>query len=53
MPCRSQAGRMSLSIARARIEYAGCSVTKRSRWRSRAIHWASTIWLAGKVEEPM
>jgi len=37
-------------MARVRIEYVGCSVTKRSRLRRWAVHWASTIAEAGKVE---
>ena len=53
MPWRGQVGRTSASTARTRIEYGGCSVTKRCRLRSRATHCASTIWLAGNVEEPM
>ena len=41
-------------MPRVRIEYGGCSVTKRSQVpRSRAVHWASTIAEAGKVEWPM
>ena len=52
MPWRSQVGSTSASTARTSIEYAGCSVTKRCRLRSRATHCASTIWLAGKVELP-
>src|SRR4051812_50017735 len=47
MSWRWQVGRTSVSIARTRIEYGGCSVTKRCRRRSRAVHWASTIRLAG------
>jgi hypothetical protein len=50
---RAHVGRTSASTARTRIEDGGCSVTKRSRRRSRAAHWASTSAEAGKVEEPM
>jgi hypothetical protein len=35
------------------MEYGGCSQTNRSRPRSRATHWASTICDAGNVDEPM
>ena len=34
-------------MPRTRIEYGGCSVTNRSRLRSREAHWASTIWRPG------
>ena len=53
MPWRAHVGRTSASTARTRIEYGGCSVTNRCSPRSRATHCASTIWLAGNVEEPM
>ena len=53
MPWRRQVGSTSASMPRASIEYGGCSQTKRSRPRSRATHWASTICEAGNVEEPM
>jgi hypothetical protein len=52
MPYHWQTGRTSFSIARVRIEYGGCRVTNRSRPRSRAIHCASTIAEAEKVEWP-
>ena len=52
MPCRWTVGRTSSSMPRTRIEYGGCSVTNRSRPRSRAAHWASTIWLAGVGRGP-
>src|SRR3954471_12361252 len=47
MPCRCVVGRTSSSMPRTRIEYGGCSVTNRSRCRSREAHCASTIWPAG------
>ena len=53
MPWRRQVGSTSFSTPRTRIEYGGCSHTKRSRPRSRATHCASTIRLGGNVEEPM
>ena len=53
IPWRAHVGRTSASIPRTRIEYGGCSHTKRCRRRSRAAHCASTISAAGKVEEPM
>src|SRR3954451_3384793 len=40
-------------MPRTRIEYGGCSQLKRSRPRRSAVHWASTIMLGLKVEEPM
>ena len=52
MPWRWAVGRTSASIPRTSMLYGGCSVLKRSRPRSRATHWASTIMLAGYVEEP-
>jgi len=52
IPYRRQTGRSSFSMFRVRIEYGGCSVTKRSRPRSRAIHCASTTAEGGKVEWP-
>jgi hypothetical protein len=39
-------------MPRTRIEYGGCSVTNRPSPRSRAVHCASTVSWAGKVEEP-
>ena len=52
MPWRWQVGSTSASMPRTRIEYGGCSHTKRSRLRRSATHWASTISDAGKVELP-
>ena len=43
MPWRRQVGSTSASIPRTRIEYGGCSQTKRSRPRRSATHCASTI----------
>src|SRR3954470_339611 len=47
MPWRCAVGSTSSSMSRVRIEYGGCSVRKRSRPRSRAIHCASTISAPG------
>ena len=47
MPWRSHAGSTASSTDRAKIEYCGCSHTKRSRLRRSATHWASTIQSAG------
>ncbi len=52
MSCRLQVGSTSASIPRTRIEYGGCSHTKRSRLRRSATHCASTIADAGQVELP-
>ena len=52
MPWRRQVGSTSDSTPRTRMEYGGCSVTKRSRPRRSATHCASTIWPAGKVDDP-
>ena len=52
MPYFWHIGSTSFSIPRTRMEYGGCSVTKRSRARRSATHWASTISWAGKVELP-
>ena len=51
MPFRSVVGRTSASMPRTRIEYGGCSVTNRSRFRSREIHCASTIWWDPEYDE--
>ena len=53
MPYRCAVGSTDRSTPRMNREYGGCSVTKRCMCRSRATHWASTIWLAGNVDEPM
>ena len=53
MPWRRAVGSTSASMPRTSSEYGGCSQTKRSRSRSRAAHWASTIREAGNVDEPM
>jgi hypothetical protein len=45
-------GSTSFSTARISIEYGGCSVTNRSRPRRSEVHCASTIWLAGNVDDP-
>jgi len=45
-------GRTSDSTPLARIEYGGCSHTKRSRPRRSATHCASTIAEGAKVELP-
>ncbi len=50
MPNFSHAGSTSASMARARIEYGGCSQTNRSRLRRSETHCASTISGAGYVE---
>src|SRR5437763_948914 len=39
-------------MPRTSIEYGGCSLRKRSTRRSRATHWASTIWPAEYDEAP-
>ena len=52
MPYFWHIGSTSFSIPRTRMEYGGCSVTKRSRERRSATHWASTISWAGNVELP-
>ena len=52
IPYRAHVGRTSFSMPRVRIEYGGCSVTNRSRPRSRAVHCASTIADTGNVEWP-
>src|ERR1700722_16354381 len=53
IPNSRQVGSTSASMPRARIEYGGCSQTKRWCPRSRATHCALTICAAGYVEEPM
>src|SRR3954454_18574929 len=53
MPCRAQVGRTSFSTPRTRIEYGGCSHTKRSRPRRSATHLGSTIWPGGEGGLPM
>jgi hypothetical protein len=53
MPWRWAVGRTSSSMLRVSSEYGGCSVRKRSSPRSRAAHWASTIWLPEYEDEPM
>ena len=52
MPYFWHIGSTSFSMLRTRMEYGGCSVTKRSRARRSATHCASTISWAGKVELP-
>jgi hypothetical protein len=39
-------------MPRTRIEYGGCSVTNRSRFRSRDTHWAPTICDPEYDEDP-
>ena len=53
MPYCCAMGRISRSMPRSRIEYAGCSVRRRCSPRDSAIHWASTMVEAGKADEPM
>jgi hypothetical protein len=53
MPCRAAVGSTSSSIVRTRIEYDGCSLTSGFQVAFAGGHWASTIWLPVKLEEPM
>src|SRR4051812_41060395 len=53
MPYRCVVGRTSSSMPRTRIEYGGCSVTNRSRCRSREAHCASTICEPEYDDDPM
>ena len=48
----SATGSTSASMPRTKIEYGGCSVTKRPSPRRSATHCASTISCAGNVDEP-
>jgi hypothetical protein len=52
MPYCWQVGRTAASMARAKIEYGGCSQRNRTWPRACATHCASTICSAGKVDEP-
>ena len=53
MPYRRAVGSTVASFTRLKIEYRGCSETKRSRPRRSAAHWASTMSSAGNVDDPI